>query len=135
MIGYARRDPPCRGEGYSALRRLAKDKWFNGLSTCQKTDGAAFTLNLKEFIQNQILLPRLKKSGGLVVYDPDTPYRYLLLVPTQSMENEGVWYVRTRMLSNGSDLHPALISLSSEGLFVIEIQVPECLLQQQKKSV
>jgi len=36
-------------------------------------------MNIKCFIQDQILLPRLKKSGVLVVYDPDHLYHELCL--------------------------------------------------------
>ena len=36
-------------------------------------------MKLKDFIQNQVLLPRLKKNGVLVVYDPDVRYRDLCL--------------------------------------------------------
>ena len=36
-------------------------------------------MEIKGFIQNQILLPRLKKNGVLVVYDPEQRYRDLCL--------------------------------------------------------
>jgi hypothetical protein len=36
-------------------------------------------MSIKDFIQNEILLPRLKKSGVLVVYDPQRRYRELCL--------------------------------------------------------
>ena len=36
-------------------------------------------MEIKGFIQNQIMLPRLKKDGVLVVYDPDARYRDLCL--------------------------------------------------------
>lgn len=36
-------------------------------------------MKIKGFIQNKILLPRLKKTGVLVVYDPDRRYRELCL--------------------------------------------------------
>ena len=32
---------------------------------------------IKDFIQSQVLLPRLKKAGVLVVYDPARRYRAL----------------------------------------------------------
>ena len=34
---------------------------------------------IKEFIQTEILLPRLRRSGVLVVYDPKARYRELCL--------------------------------------------------------
>ena len=36
-------------------------------------------LSIQEFIQQHILLPRLKHWGILVVYDPDTRYREICL--------------------------------------------------------
>lgn len=36
-------------------------------------------MEIKGFIQNQVLLPRLKKNGVLVVYDPDVRYLDLCL--------------------------------------------------------
>ena len=36
-------------------------------------------MEIKGFIQNQVLLPRLKKNGVLVVYDPDVHYLDLCL--------------------------------------------------------
>ena len=34
---------------------------------------------IKQFIQEEVLLPRIKKAGVLVVYDPDRHYRELCL--------------------------------------------------------
>jgi len=36
-------------------------------------------MGIKDFIQNEILLPRLKKSGVLIIYDPQRRYRELCL--------------------------------------------------------
>ncbi len=36
-------------------------------------------MEIKTFIQKQVLLPRLKKNGVLVVYDPNARYRELCL--------------------------------------------------------
>jgi hypothetical protein len=36
-------------------------------------------MRISEFIQTQVLLPRLKQQGVLVVYDPDLHYRELCL--------------------------------------------------------
>src|SRR5499426_1609085 len=36
-------------------------------------------MKIKEFIQNELLLPRLKSALALVVYDPDRRYRELCL--------------------------------------------------------
>ena len=36
-------------------------------------------MTIKNFIQKEILLPRLKQNGVLIVYDPDQRYRELCL--------------------------------------------------------
>src|SRR5262245_1342866 len=36
-------------------------------------------MTIQQFIQNEILLPRLQQTGVLVVYDPDRRYRDLCL--------------------------------------------------------
>ena len=58
---------------------------ING-QTGHEPDARSDLNGIKDFIQNQILLPRLKKNGVLVVYDPEQRYRDLCLeMATESL--------------------------------------------------
>ena len=69
-------------------------------------------MNIKCFIQNQILLPRLKKNGVLVVYDPDHLYHELCL----EMATENIRVIDASHSSIDSR-EEALITLNKLGKF------------------
>ena len=48
-------------------------------------------MQISEFIQNEILLPRVKRNGVLVVYDPE--HRYQLLC--KGLKSDGLEIVDT----------------------------------------